>query len=60
MKAIEHVLYYDTVYYALQGDSNFIQAEDEILNRSATIQVKAVVDDYFIMTVPSFDFLVSN
>ena len=25
---------------------------------SATIQVKAVVDDYFIMTVPSCDFLV--
>ena len=27
---------------------------------SATIQVKAVVDDYFIATVPGFDFLVSN
>ena len=27
---------------------------------SATIQVKAVVDDYFIMTVPSCEFLVSN
>ena len=27
---------------------------------SATIQVKAIVDDYFIVTVPGFDFLVSN
>ena len=27
---------------------------------SATIQVKAVVDDYFIVTVPGFDVLVSN